>query len=166
MEQNEAKYKIIADHIHDMVRMVDKNGICSYASPSYQKLFGYDPQLYIQQQLFYKIIHPEDVSDIARHFNEMITIRQPKSLQFRVLLDEGRLMYLEEYGTPVMDEDGSVRHIVFVSRDITQKKQAEQELAAMEAKYRIIDENMTGSNSNCKSGRGSDLYIQKRTWLQ
>jgi two-component system sensor histidine kinase ComP len=141
--QNEAKYKIIADHISDMIRIVDVNGICSYASPSHKKILGFDPEFYIQQQMFFKIIHPEDVAVTLQHFNEMVKLKKPKSLQFRIILENGRQMYLEEYGTPVIGENGLVEQIVFLSRDITEKKKAEQEFAGMEAKCRVIAENMT-----------------------
>ncbi|MBP1154509.1 PAS domain S-box-containing protein [Paenibacillus sp. PvP091] len=143
LSESEAQYKFMAENMTDMVRIIDVNGICVYASPSHKKVIGYTPEQYIEEQIFHRMVHPEDLEAVTHIFNEMVESKQPRKAQFRVTHADGRQIYLEEYGTPVVDSNGKVENIVIVSRDITEKKLTEKVLAESEAQFRLMAGNMT-----------------------
>ncbi len=160
-EESETMYRLIAENTTDMVRIVEVNGKTIYASPSHLKLLGYSPEQYIEQDIFTKMIHPEDTEMIIREFMEMVASKQPRCVQFRVTHANGELRYFEEYGTPVVRDDGKIEHIIFVARDITDKKLTELALEESEAKYRLIAENMTDL-IGVVDIHGKLLYVSKR----
>jgi PAS domain S-box-containing protein len=60
----------------------------------------------------------------------------------RVVLDSGRIKWLQFYARPVFDH--KKRHVAFfgVARDVTVEHMAAEHLAASEERYRVISENM------------------------
>lgn len=135
---SESMYRLIAENTTDMVRMIDVKGTTIYASPSHQRIVGYTPEQYIKQEIFMKIVHPDDWEVVNGRFCRMIESKQAQNTQFRISHANGQLIYLEEYATPVLGINNEVESIVIVSRDITEKKRVEQTLEESEKLYYLL----------------------------
>jgi PAS domain S-box-containing protein len=60
----------------------------------------------------------------------------------RVVLDSGKVKWMQFYARPLMDKNGKHRAYLGVTRDVTEEHIAAQKLAASEERYRLISENM------------------------
>ncbi|MGG3560540.1 PAS domain S-box protein [Neobacillus rhizosphaerae] len=124
----ENRFKIIAEHSSDMIRLVSTDGLVQYASPAHHSLLGYDPDDLIGKPFFINI-HPEDVAAVRASFEEMVAEPRTYMLEYRKLQkDGGEPIYIEAHCDPFFDEDGRLLQYVVVSRDVSERKKYEQKL--------------------------------------
>jgi PAS domain-containing protein len=59
LEQSEKVFRALVDHSLDVVCIIDKNGILTYQSPSFENVLGFGPNELLGKNAF-EFIHPED----------------------------------------------------------------------------------------------------------
>ena len=142
LRASEEKFRFLVDYSYDLVWVLQSDGIFSYVSPSWKAILGYDPS-YMVDKAFQPFVHPEDVPVCEHYMSEVLAAGQPlPGPQYRVKHAEGTWQWHEVGMTPVYDRDGSFLYFVGVSRDITERKLAEQKLAESEKRYRTLVENL------------------------
>jgi diguanylate cyclase (GGDEF)-like protein/PAS domain S-box-containing protein len=125
LRQSEAKYRLIANNMSDMISVLDAEGIIKYASPSHQSSIGFSTQELEGQSLF-SLIHPDDKIEAQKRFVQMFREKTPDQIEFRCKHNTGEWIFVEVKGTPVVGEDGQAEHIIGVARDITDRKKTEE----------------------------------------
>ena len=120
-------FQLLIENILDIVTILNDDGIIHYESPSIAQVLGYEPAELIGKS-FFEFIHPDDVLDVISIFNSGMRIPGcTASLEFRFQHKDSSWRTLEVLarhllGTPV------TAGIVLSSRDITERKRAEEEL--------------------------------------
>ncbi|MEC1759864.1 EAL domain-containing protein [Schinkia azotoformans] len=131
LKLSEYKYRLIAENMQDLIGVLDTNGIIQYASPSHKTVLGFSPYVYEGNSAFEQV-HPEDIAYIKKQYENMIKTKTSCYVEFRYRHDNGDWVDLEALGTPVLDKQGEVEHIVLVARDISKRKKAEELLLRSE----------------------------------
>jgi PAS domain S-box-containing protein len=142
LAESEARYRLVADNMRDLVVQTDAEGRLVYASPSCSAL-GYEPEDLVGR-LGADFIHPDDRAGVLE------TIRQLRSgglqpgwqRRCRLLQKDGGHRWYEANPSPIADADGAVVGVVNVLRDASEQMAAEDALANSEARYRVIAETM------------------------
>ncbi|HEX2650124.1 MAG TPA: diguanylate cyclase [Burkholderiales bacterium] len=116
---------MVLDNMSDLVAMLDTEGRRIYNSPSYRAVLGDQPT---NGSDSFKEIHPEDREQVRRVFRETVASGVGQRMQYRFLLPDGAVRYIESQGDVIKDAAGKVTHVVVVARDITARKKAEQAL--------------------------------------
>jgi PAS domain S-box-containing protein len=124
LKSSEYRYRIIAENTQDLIRVIDINGIICYASPSHETVLGFPKNVY-EGSLFYELIHPDDVDNTKKAFSRIISLT-PQQVEFRYKHADGRWIFVESKGTPVLNEQGEIECIVIVGRDISERKKTEE----------------------------------------
>lgn len=135
LRESEAKYRIIAENMTDLISIVDSSYVVQYASPSHTILLGGEISEYEGCNVFDKM-HPEDVAEAKNKLTELVRdfklgIRMD-SVQVRYRKKNGHYLIFEVKGMPVYDDQGQVEQIVLIGRDITQRLQTEEFLRKSE----------------------------------
>ncbi|NHM34068.1 EAL domain-containing protein [Neobacillus terrae] len=125
LRNSEAKYRLIAENMQDLIRVLDTKGIVKYASPSHEMVLGFPPNLY-EGNSFLVQIHPDDVPDIEKQFAHLVSAKTVSCVEFRYKHANGGWVYVEAHATPALDENDIVQSIIVVSRDISQRKKSEE----------------------------------------
>lgn len=131
----------ITDHMLDMVAITDLDGVFSYAGPSHRTL-GFEPEQIVGTSVF-DYVHPEDAEYISNEFAGFMADPTPSSartVEYRQRCADGSYLWLETKGKFLFDDNGTPCSLFFSSRDITERKQAEQALRNSEEKYRTLFE--------------------------
>ncbi|WP_199619931.1 PAS domain-containing sensor histidine kinase [Paenibacillus alkalitolerans] len=89
---------------------------------------------------FFDIVCKVDRKRVKTAIAEMIAAKSAGKIQFRVMHEDGRRIYVEAYGSTVLDTNGEVAAVVLVCRDCTEKKRAETALKESEDRYRRLVE--------------------------
>lgn len=148
LKLSENKYKLLAEHAKDVIWTMDAQGKFLYVSPSVERLRGYTAEEVMKQSLD-EILSPDGVETIqnAMHlFREQqqkgIRDTSPKTYEVEQPCKDGSSVWTEVVTNNIYDKDGNFMFILGVSRDITDRKKAEQELRLSEERFRKIVEHM------------------------
>lgn len=131
LSESEARLRLLADNISDIVIWVSAGGRILYASPSAQML-GFTPDSMVHRPLV-DFIHPEDRRPATDLLNRVFEEDSPDAKligEFRFLirrrLDEP--VWLEGKANAIRDPEGRPRSAVINFRDVTQRRTLEEDL--------------------------------------
>ncbi|MFY9386800.1 MAG: PAS domain S-box protein [Smithellaceae bacterium] len=144
LKKSEEMLAVITGNMSDMIRVMDFNGVNIYASPSHKKNLGYLPGERIGQSAI-DVVHPDDLEKVIMRFEEGRTTGKQVKVEYRARHSEGHYVWLDTVGDIVWDEQGKPKAVVVISRDISDRKEAEERLRQSEERYRMIVENMRDS---------------------
>lgn len=142
VEASESKYRLIAENTSDLIMVMDKDHNLTYFSPSHEIVLGYQANE-LEAVKICRFIHPDDVDLFKRTIDGMIHHKELKSIEFSLNHKQGHWIEFESRCVPVDGENGDVEHIVIISRDISERKKAEEILLQSE-KLSIVGELAAG----------------------
>ncbi len=126
-DDNEPKHQAILSHTYDLVCAITEDGIYEYASPSYAKTLGVYPDELIGQHVLINA-YPEDKHIISTTLANMSKTKDASTFEYRKFHVNGTIVLLECKGAPIITSTGEIEGFVFVSRDVTEKRQAEKKI--------------------------------------
>ncbi|MDJ0556265.1 MAG: response regulator [Microcoleaceae cyanobacterium MO_207.B10] len=135
---NEERYRLMAENSTDMISRHSPDGVFLYVSPACQHLMGYSPSDLIGTHP-QKFFDPEDIKAIVKAYSTIIKNPVTYTLTYRILCENGKYVWFETTARTIRDsETGKVQEIIAVSRDISDRKQREEELQESEAAIRRL----------------------------
>jgi two-component system, sporulation sensor kinase A len=142
LEASEAKYRLIAENTSDLIMVMDKAYGISYFSPSHEMALGFTIEELESVDLC-ELIHPNDVNTFRLSIKKIMEHKESLSMEFRFLHKDGKWIEFESKCMPVTDGEGLLEYIVIISRDISERKKAEEILLQSE-KLSIVGELAAG----------------------
>jgi PAS domain S-box-containing protein len=122
--------EIFAEMSDFIVRM-DVKGKAHYVSPSVKRVLGYEPK----DIMTANVTHPDDASSLMEAIRSLRQVGQSIIVTHRNLHRDGHWVWIESTARALLiGADGQAAEIIIVSRDITERKCAEDELAAAYAR--------------------------------
>ncbi|MGB0579845.1 MAG: PAS domain S-box protein [Limisphaerales bacterium] len=128
---SEEQLRQITDNVSDLIVQLDVEGNWEYCSPSYRRLE--DETSAIPETPFFQHVHELDREGVEENFRETIRTGIGQRLEFRIRLKNESIRRLESQFNVVCDEKGSVDSVIIVSRDITDRRHAEEQIRAQAA---------------------------------
>lgn len=92
---------------------------------------------------WFEYIHLEDLKKIKKHSNLPLLKKHPLKHEYRIVMADGRVKYIQAESELVYDENGQLIKIVGTELDISELKTAQLTLLEEESKFRAIIENTT-----------------------
>lgn len=148
LRESEEKYRLIAEHTADCITVMDLDLRITYVSPSISKIRGYTADEAMTHRLD-QILLPESLRRVTRLFEEQMALeaggQADPERTFSMELDEyhqnGSTVAVEVTMSFLRDDTSRPVGIVTISRDVTQRRLADEALQASEKKYRMLVEN-------------------------
>jgi two-component system, cell cycle sensor histidine kinase and response regulator CckA len=127
LTQREELFRLISENAADMIALVDTSGRRLYNSPSYEKLLGYSTDE-LAKTSAYDQIHPDDREKVKQAAEQARRSGQGRPVEYRLRHKDGHWLTLESTASVVKDGHGNIEKLVIVNRDITERKQLEEQL--------------------------------------
>jgi two-component system cell cycle sensor histidine kinase/response regulator CckA len=141
LRHSEEQYRLITENTKDLICTLDLQGNFNYVSPSFKEVLGYSSEELIGLNAF-SLIHPDDREAIIKIYQQALIKKESRTVQFRYQDRNSHWHIFESVGNWIFDGNGTPQKGVIVSRDITERKKAEQALRESEEKFRDLIENI------------------------
>jgi diguanylate cyclase (GGDEF)-like protein/PAS domain S-box-containing protein len=129
LHQAEVKYRTVADFTYDWESWEAPDGGSQYVSPACERISGYPAAQFLADPSFlYNLIVEEDRPIFAEHRHTVNQTRAPQIIQFRIQHKNGETIWIEHACRPVVDDQGVFLGYRASNRDITQRRQSQQDL--------------------------------------
>ncbi|MDD5013086.1 MAG: PAS domain S-box protein [Candidatus Pacebacteria bacterium] len=135
LRKKEEKYRLLIDNSHDIIFLIDLNGILIFTSPSWQTLLGHSIENVVGKS-FKEFVHPEDIEKCEKILSQRNQERL--SIEYRVRRIDGTWRWHHTNGTTLTDEQGNVIGFEGSASDITEFKDLEHELKLSSKKLKLI----------------------------
>lgn len=150
--------KLISEHLlkhsTDLISLHNKKGTIKYVSTASLSLLGFEPSQLIGVST-YDLLHPHDKE--KPEIQSMLE-KEHHIVTYRIRRKQGDYIWLESSIHPFGNEEES--HILCISRDITARKLAEEELRENQEKYRLLVEH-AHDTIGIITKEGALIYINK-----
>jgi PAS domain S-box-containing protein len=132
-------YQALIEKAPDGIVLLNEQGNFKFFSPSAKKMFGYD----VSEELTGNPVEYTHPDDLPRVLPELARLLEDPSyvptLQYRFIDKSGNWKWVESTFSNLL-ADPSVESIVINFRDVSERKQAEEELTNSEMRYRRLFE--------------------------
>jgi PAS domain S-box-containing protein len=131
LRERDDLYRTLVEQIPAVVYVneVATEWIPTYTSPRVKDLFGVSPREYRDGHLWMEFVHPEDRERVLAEDARTDATLEPFDIEYRMVLRDGRTVWIRDLATVVSDAEGEPRFWSGVMFDITELKRAEEELA-------------------------------------
>ena len=127
LRRSESHLRTIVQSEPECVKSVAPDGTVLEVNRSGLAMLGVASLEDIRGRSILEFIHPEDRSSY-RALHDEVTRGGRGVLQFRVVREDGTERWVESHSVPLTDDHGSVTTVLSVTRDITDRKRAEESL--------------------------------------
>ena len=166
VQRSERRYKLLADHMGDVITRIRLDGGSGYISPAIERLLGYRPEE-MSGHSAQAFVHPEDQPLILAIFGQMARGMEQKTLQHRAVHKDGRTVWVETSFRMVRGEQGEPVEIVAVIRDATERKRLED--ATLAARDEAREQAQRAAMAERMAGLGHwrfEVATQLVTWSE
>ena len=134
-EQLRAKESLLSEsqriaHLGSWESTVQDGTIAAVWTPETYRLFGVSPDTFVlTPEKFLGLLHPDDQAAMQAWMSACMAGQEPPDLEFRVILQDGGIRYINGRGRLVRQDAGNQSNrMVGIAQDITERKRAEEML--------------------------------------
>jgi len=131
LRESEARFRNLADQCDEAFRFATLNPErVVYVSPALETIWGLPGARFLADaRLWEKSIHPDDRSRVHQAYEAVLAHHTDRfAEEYRVVRPDGTVRWVIDSGTPIRGTNGVVVSIGGVTRDITDRKAAEEVL--------------------------------------
>lgn len=134
------RYRAIVMDQTELICRFDPQGRMTFVNDAYCRYFGVDYQDILGTN-FLPGIYEDDLPLVKDQFRTLTSLQPNKTIEHRVYLPDGKIRWQQWCGRALFDQEGKIIEYQAVGRDITKRKNAEEELqkAHDELEQRVIE---------------------------
>lgn len=140
-ERELRRYEAYVNSTTDIITHLGEDGTILYHSPSIEDVLGVDQEAWIGDNVF-DYVHPDDMDTALERFNSLVEGGDDEldGIELRMRRADGSPVWVEVVGRhePTDELDG----VLLTSRDITDRKEREQELRRSRDEYEELIDGM------------------------
>ncbi len=128
LAESERRYRMLADHTHDMIARVNASEERIYVSPSASEMLGWSSSELLGRR--WDSVHPDDAQRQRDALRAVLATGEPRTDIYRLRHRDGHYLWIEAAAKCIPADDGSDRNdVVFAARNVDRRVAAEQALA-------------------------------------
>ncbi|MBU0986757.1 MAG: PAS domain S-box protein, partial [Proteobacteria bacterium] len=145
LKESERKYRLLSDNVRDVIWTRDMNLRLTYTSPSVMEQQGYTAEEAMARTPeetwspnSLKLVGKVLTEELEVEKQEKKNLLRSRTLEVEVKCKDGSTIWTEAKMSFLRDQNGHPTGIIGVTRDISDRKQAEESLRESEEKYRTV----------------------------
>ncbi|MBU1003211.1 MAG: PAS domain S-box protein [Proteobacteria bacterium] len=145
LEESERKYRLLAENTADIIWTTDDRNRYTYVSPSVTRILGYAPDQALGRPIL-GTLTPASVREAIKAFRRQKHAAEKGNMDYTTRMEiehyhrDGSTVWFEVLAKPQLDDDGNRIGWLGISRDIRDRKRAEDALRTSEERYRRLFE--------------------------
>ena len=139
MNENEARYKRLSENADDIITRFDlyPTQKLTYINPAVKRVTGFTPEeCYANQDILISNLHPDDIPFMLQMLNSGKVQENPFTLRWQN--KNGNWHWLESKVVLLYDENGNLIASEAITRDVTEKKNIDDQIASEKILLRTI----------------------------
>lgn len=128
LEESRARLQTIIDNSIDVIAVFGPDRSLEYLSASCEMQCGYTVEDFRAGRV--SLAHPDDADLVDAAVERENKGGEGETFRYRGVRKDGRIIWLERRGRKIYDAAGTLRHVVTVTRDISDQVRHEQEIDA------------------------------------
>ncbi len=172
LAESEAHYRLLTEDVDDVVWKQDGNNVFTYISPADERIRGFRADEVIGKH-FSELVPEDQIRQISEISSQRMSAEQggrpSGSINFvmQQRCKDGTLIWTEILSTPERDSQGTITGYHGISRDISRRKQIEDELAVhREHLEELVVERTTALHeAGVKYRTVADFTYDWETWI-
>lgn len=164
LAESETLFRVLAERSSDLISRVAADGARTYMSPVGERIFGHGIDVLMGANLT-TFIHPDDQATIIGMQQRLLRDgTEEAGAELRVLNPERGIVWIEVSARSLINETtGACEGYVSVSRDVTERRVAEEVRTSVEARYRLLADNASDV-IKCLDLSGTIVYVSPSIW--
>ncbi|MFY9153043.1 MAG: PAS domain S-box protein [Prolixibacteraceae bacterium] len=139
LADSENKYRSLIQHSSDPIFSFNPDETYRFVNETFAKAFGKKPEDIIGKTP-HEIFPAEEANKRLATVRKVFITGEKSEIEVKVITDAGLTRYFLTMADPVKNNSGQVQYVTCVSKDITQRKIAEEALKRSEEKFRTVIE--------------------------
>lgn len=127
LRTSEARYRLLAENIQDVITVFSIDGKAVYASPSIETVLGYRPDDFCGTDM-YQLVHPEDHNGLERVMLRLREYGLINDHEARFRTRGGQYVWLGTSAKLLRNSSGDPQELVCSSRVIAERKKSQERL--------------------------------------
>ena len=168
LHESEARYRLLADNAADVIWTANMKWQITYVSPSIKRLLGYTVEE-MQRLAIKDMFTPDSLKQATKLIRGQMDIMTPESqypplsLTLEHVRKDGSTLWAEVMLSFLWGKDGKLSEVLGVTREITERKKAEEALRESEEEMRAIFDN-AGNGIALLDLEGRVIRVNKRVF--
>jgi PAS domain S-box-containing protein len=163
LRTQEERFRALIEKATDLITIIAIDGAILYQSPSSEWVLGYAPEDLIGKSAL-DYVHPDDLPAVAAALKPSSSVMETETLELRLQHKNGDWRYLETVARD-MSSHPEIDGVILNSRDITEKKLAQEAQRISDMLYRTIFENTGTAIMIIEENGKISLANKKAEWL-
>ncbi len=136
LRESEELYRTLVNLSPDAISVADLNGLLTFTSPKAMQMFGYSPDDEILGRSILCWVAPEEQEKASANILHLLTEGTLTDTEYTLIKKDGTRFIGEVNAAVIHSPDGSPMRMIVITRDVTERKQAEDALRLSERRLR------------------------------
>jgi PAS domain S-box-containing protein len=144
LTEAKAQYQLLVENQSELITTTSPEGIITFVSPSLCEFLQLDESQIVGKP-FSSFVHPKDRQAGEQMLKHLLSVLTHTVLEQRVLFPTGGYKWLSWSCKAITDKHNKPELVICVGRDVTERKEIEENLKESEARFReVIERSLDG----------------------